>query len=265
ADMYLEGSDQHRGWFHSSLLEAVGTRENPPYRCVITHGFFVDGEGREMSKSQGNSVTPDARIPQYGEEVLRLWVASEDYTEDIRLSYEILDRLSDAYRRIRNTCRFLLGALADFDPDRDRVSYAGMDELDRWALLRLGELIARVRKAYDQDQFHVVVHAIHHFCAGDFSARYLDIIKDPLYGSAANDPRRGAAQTVCFEMLTTLCRLLAPILTFTAEEVWSHIPGAGKPESVHLVLFPEERGEWVDERLAAEWERLLEVRGEVSR
>ena len=149
ADMYLEGSDQHRGWFHSSLLAAVGTRDKPPYRAVLTHGFFVDGEGRKMSKSQGNSITPDELIPKYGAEVLRLWVAAEDYTEDIRLSYEILNRLADAYRRIRNTCRFLLGSLADFDPDRDRVSYAGMDELDRWALLRLGELIARVRKAYE--------------------------------------------------------------------------------------------------------------------
>ena len=265
ADMYLEGSDQHRGWFHSSLLEAVGTRDKPPYRAVLTHGFFVDGEGRKMSKSQGNSITPDELIPKYGAEVLRLWVAAEDYTEDIRLSYEILNRLADAYRRIRNTCRFLLGALADFDPDRDRVSYAGMDELDRWALLRLGELIARVRKAYEDYQFHVVFHSTHNFCAVDLSALYLDIIKDRLYVSAPDDPRRRAAQTVCFEMLTALARLLAPVLSFTADEVWGHIPGSGKPESVHLVLFPEERGEWLDERLAADWERLLEVRGEVSR
>ncbi len=265
ADMYLEGSDQHRGWFHSSLLEAVGTRGKPPYRSVLTHGFFVDGEGRKMSKSQGNYIAPDELIPKYGAEVLRLWVASEDYTEDVRLSHEILDRLADAYRRIRNTCRFLLGALADFDPDRDRVSYARMDELDRWALSRLGELIARVRKAYDDYQFHVVFHSAYNFCAVDLSALYLDIIKDRLYVSAPDEPRRRAAQTVCFEMLTALARLLAPILTFTAEEVWGYIPGSGKPASVHLVQFPEERGEWLDEQLAADWERLLEVRGEVSR
>ncbi|HYB44374.1 MAG TPA: class I tRNA ligase family protein, partial [Candidatus Methylomirabilis sp.] len=265
ADMYLEGSDQHRGWFHSSLLEAVGTRDRPPYRAVLTHGFVVDGDGRKMSKSQGNNVTPDELIPKYGAEVLRLWVAAEDYTEDIRLSNEILNRLADAYRRIRNTCRFLLGALADFDPDRDRVSYAQMDELDRWALLRLGELIARVRKAYDEYQFHVVFHSVHNFCAVDLSALYLDITKDRLYVSAPADPRRRAAQTVCFEVLTALSRLLAPILSFTAEEVWAHIPGGGKPESVHVVLFPDERGEWVNERLGAEWERLLELRGEVSR
>jgi isoleucyl-tRNA synthetase len=265
ADMYLEGSDQHRGWFHSSLLEAVGTRDRPPYRSVLTHGFVVDGDGRKMSKSLGNYMTQEELLPKYGAEVLRLWVAAEDYTEDIRLSEVILNRLADAYRRIRNTCRFLLGALADFDPDRDRVSYEQMDELDRWALLRLGELIARLRRAYEEYQFHAVFHSVHNFCAVDLSALYLDIIKDRLYVSAPSDPRRRAAQTVCFEMLTALARLLAPILSFTADEVWSHIPGRGKPDSVHLVLFPEERGEWVDEGLAADWERLLEVRGEVSR
>jgi isoleucyl-tRNA synthetase len=265
ADMYLEGSDQHRGWFHSSLLEAVGTRNRAPYQSVLTHGFLVDGEGRKMSKSQGNYVQQEEVLPKYGAEVIRLWVASEDYTEDIRLSNEILNRLSDAYRRIRNTFRFLLGTLADFDPDRDRVSYDQMDELDRWALLRLGELIARTRRAYEEYQFHVVFHTAHNFCAVDLSALYLDIIKDRLYTRAPDDPTRRASQTVCFEMLTALARLLAPILSFTADEVWSYIPGRGKPESVHLVTLPEERGEWVNERMAGEWERLLEVRGEVSR
>ena len=265
ADLYLEGSDQHRGWFHSSLLEAIGTRGAPPYKAVLTHGFLVDGEGRKMSKSLGNYLTQEEILPKYGAEVIRLWVAAENYTEDIRLSEEILRHLADAYRRIRNTWRFLLGTLADFDPDRDRVSYDQMDELDRWALLRLGELITRVRRAYEEYQFHVVFHATHNFCAVDLSALYLDIIKDRLYASAPNDPRRRAAQTVCFEMLTALTRLLAPVLSFTAEEVWGHIPGSGKPDSVHVTTFPEERGEWANERLAAEWDRLLEVRGEVSR
>ncbi|HWP75793.1 MAG TPA: class I tRNA ligase family protein, partial [Methylomirabilota bacterium] len=265
AEMYLEGSDQHRGWFHSSLLEAVGTRDRPPYRSVLTHGFVVDGDGRKMSKSGGNNISPDELIPKYGAEVLRLWVAAEDSSEDIRLSLEILNRLADAYRRIRNTSRFLLGTLADFDPERDRRSYDQMDELDRWALLRLGDLISRVRKAYDDYQFHVAFHALHNFCAVALSALYLDTIKDRLYTSAPDDPRRRASQTVCFELLTALTRLMAPVLTFTADEVWSYIPGRGKPESVHLVLFPEERGEWTNERLAADWERLLEVRGEVSR
>ena len=265
AEMYLEGSDQHRGWFHSSLLEAIGTRNRAPYKSVLTHGFVVDGEGRKMSKSQGNYVAQEELIPKYGADVLRLWVGSEDYAEDIRLSHEILNRLSDAYRRIRNTFRFLLGTLADFDPDRDRVSYDQMDEIDRWALLRLGELIARVRRAYEEYQFHVVFHTTHNFCAVDLSSLYLDIIKDRLYTRAPDDPGRRASQTVCFEMLTALARLLAPILSFTADEVWSYIPGRGKPESVHLVTLPEERGEWVNEHLAADWERLLEVRGEVSR
>ena len=159
----------------------------------------------------------------------------------------------------------LFRSLADFDPEPGRRPYARMDELDHWALLRLGGLIARVRRAYEDYQFHAAFHAIHNFCAVDLSALYLDIIKDRLYVSAPDDERRRATQTVCFEVLTALTRLMAPILTFTADEVWSYIPGRGKPESVHVALFPEERGEWLNERLSADWDRLLEVRGEVSR
>jgi isoleucyl-tRNA synthetase len=264
ADLYLEGSDQHRGWFHSSLLEAVGTRDGPPYRSVLTHGFVVDGEGRKMSKSQGNNVTPQELIPKYGAEVIRLWAAAEDYTEDIRLSDEILSRLADAYRRIRNTFRFLLGNLADFEPARDRQSSARLDEVDRWILARLGRLVGRVVRAYGDFQFHVVFHSVHNFCAVDLSAQYLDIIKDRLYTFAAADPRRRAAQTACYEIFSALARLTAPILTFTAEEAWAHLPG--RPgESVHLELFPEAAREWLDERLEREWERLLEVRREVAK
>jgi isoleucyl-tRNA synthetase len=218
-----------------------------------------------MSKSQGNDVTPEDLLPRYGAEVLRLWVAAEDYTLDIRLSDEIMTRLADAYRRIRNTWRFLLGALADFDPDRHRVSYTAMDELDRWALLRLAQLIARVRRGYEEYQFHTVFHSVHNFCAVDLSALYLDLIKDRLYVLAPADPRRRAAQTVCFEVLSALVRLMAPILTFTAEEAWGHVPGSGRPDSVHMVTFPPERAEWIDEGLAQDWERLLDVRAEVSR
>jgi isoleucyl-tRNA synthetase len=265
AEMYLEGSDQHRGWFHSSLLEAVGTRNAPPFRSVLTHGFVVDGEGRKMSKSQGNYVTPQELIPKYGAEVLRLWAAAEDYTEDIRLSEEILNRLADAYRRIRNTCRFLLGNLADFDPAAHRQSYAALDELDRWVLLRLGRLIQRVRKAYEEYQFHTVFHSLHNFCAVDLSALYLDIIKDRLYTSAPTAPGRRAAQTTCYELLLALAKLMAPILTFTAEEVWGSVPGADKAESVHLALFPDLPLAWLDEELEREWERLLEVRREVAK
>jgi isoleucyl-tRNA synthetase len=264
AEMYLEGSDQHRGWFQSSLLESVGTRGAPPYKAVITHGFFVDGEGRKMSKSLGNYIPLDELLPKYGAEILRLWVASEDYTQDIRVSLEILDRLADAYRRIRNTFRFLLGNLGDFEPARDRQSYARLDEVDRWILDRLARLVGRVTRAYEEYQFHTVFHAVHNFCAVDLSAQYLDVIKDRLYTSAADDPRRRAAQTACYDIFAGLARLTAPILTFTAEEAWRHLPGA-RSESVHLERFPAASREWLDDRLAAEWSRLLEARREVAK
>lgn len=217
-----------------------------------------------MSKSQGNYVTPQELISKYGAEVLRLWVAAEDYTEDIRLSDEILNRLADAYRRIRNTYRFLLGNLADFEPSRDRQSYARLDEVDRWILARLGRLVTRVTKAYGEYAFHAVFHAVHNFCAVDLSAQYLDIVKDRLYTSAADDPRRRAAQTTCHDIFSALARLMAPILTFTSEEAWGYLPGR-RSESVHLEMFPEVPREWLDEQLEREWERLLEVRREVAR
>jgi isoleucyl-tRNA synthetase len=264
AELYLEGSDQHRGWFHSSLLEAMGTRNAPPYKEVLTCGFVVDGEGRKMSKSLGNGVEPDELLPKYGAEVLRLWVAAEDYTEDIRLSTEILDRLADAYRRMRNTFRFLLGNLYDFDPARDRQSYATLDEVDRWVLDRLARLVDRVRRAYEEYQFHTVVHSVHNFCAVDLSALYLDVIKDRLYTSAPDDPRRRAAQTACYDVFNALARLMAPILTFTTEEAWRYAPGA-RSESVHLERFPEVPLEWLDDTLKREWDRLLEVRREVAK
>src|SRR6267142_1430566 len=264
AEIYREGSDQHRGWFQSSLLESIGTRDAPPYKSVVTHGFFVDGEGRTMSKSLGNVITLDELLPKYGAEILRLWVAAEDYTQDIRVSLEILDRLADAYRRMRNTFRFLLGNLGDFDPARDRQSSARLDEVDRWVLDRLARLIARVRRAYDAYEFHTVFHAVHNFCAVALSALYLDIIKDRLYTSRPDDPRRRAAQTTCFDVFTTLARLMAPILTFTCEEAWRYLPGA-HAESVHLERFPEAAREGLDETLKRDWDRLLEVRREVAK
>jgi isoleucyl-tRNA synthetase len=264
AELYLEGSDQHRGWFQSSLLESIGTRDAPPYKSVVTHGFFVDGEGRKMSKSLGNVITLDEVLPKFGAEVLRLWVAAEDYTQDIRVSMEILDRLADAYRRMRNTFRFLLGNLGDFDPARDRQSYARLDEVDRWVLDRLARLIDRARRAYDEYEFHTVVHSVHNFCAVDLSALYLDIIKDPLYTSLPDDLRRRAAQTVCYDVFSALARLLAPILTFTTEEAWRHLSGA-HGESVHLERFPEAPREWLDDTLNRDWDRLLEVRREVAK
>jgi len=264
AELYLEGSDQHRGWFHSSLLEAVGTRQAPPYKAVLTCGFVVDGEGRKMSKSLGNGVEPEELLPKYGGDVLRLWAAYEDYTEDIRLSGQIMDRLADAYRRIRNTYRFLLGNLADFDARADRQPYERLEEVDRFILDRLARLIDRVVRAYEEYQFHTVFHAVHNFCAVELSALYLDIIKDRLYTSAKNDPRRRAAQTACYDVFLALSRLMAPILTFTAEEAWRHLPGA-RSESVHLERFPEVPLPWLDDDLRGEWDRLLEVRREVAK
>ena len=264
AELYLEGSDQHRGWFHSSLLEAMATRGTPPYKSVLTCGFVIDTEARKMSKSVGNVVSPDDLLPKYGAEILRLWVAAEDYTDDIRISTEILDRLADAYRRLRNTFRFLLGNLGDFDPARDRQSSARLDEVDRWILDRLARLIGRVRRAYEEYEFHTVFHSVHNFCAVDLSALYLDVVKDRLYTSLPDDPRRRAAQTTCFDIFGVLARLMAPILTFTCEEAWRYLPGA-RSESVHLERFPEAPREWLDDALKRDWDRLLEVRREVAK
>ncbi len=266
ADMYLEGSDQHRGWFHSSLLCAMGTRGEPPYRMVLTHGFVVDGEGRKMSKSLGNVIPPKKVIDQYGAEILRLWVAAEDYTDDIRISPEILKQLAEAYRRIRNTMRFMLGNLADFDPERDLVDPARMGELDRLMLHRLQEIIARLLKSYDQFAFHLAYHALHNFCVVDLSGFYLDVLKDRLYTSAPADPKRRAAQSVLYRLLKDMVRLMAPILSFTAEEVWDHIPGARQEhQSVHLASFPRVDESLQDPELARRWEQLLKLRAEVNK
>ncbi len=266
ADMYLEGSDQHRGWFHSSLLECVGTRGRAPYKTVLTHGFVVDGEGKKMSKSVGNVIEPEEIISEYGAEILRLWVAAEDYTDDIRISKEILTRLVEAYRRIRNTSRYILGNLSDFDPDQDRLAYEDMEEMDRWVLNRLQEIIRRVREAYDKYQFHMVYYTLYNFCTVDLSALYLDVLKDRLYTSKAAARQRRSAQTAMEIILETMMRLLAPILTFTAEEVWSAMPAyAGKPASIHLTQFPEVNPAYQDEALGEKWRSLIDVKGEISR
>ncbi len=266
ADMYLEGSDQHRGWFHSSLLESVGTRGRAPYRNVLTHGFVVDGEGKKMSKSVGNVTDPQTIIEAYGAEILRLWVASEDYTEDIRISEEILKRLTEAYRRIRNTGRFILGNLYDFDPEKDAIAYADMEEMDRWVLHRLQEVIRRVREAYDSYQFHLVYYTLYNFCTVDLSALYLDVLKDRLYTSRAASRARRSGQTAMHEVLKAMAGLLAPILSFTAEEVWLALPGwPGKPESVHLTQFPDVDEAKLQPQLAEKWEKLIIVKGEVAK
>ena len=266
ADLYLEGSDQHRGWFHSSLLTAVGTRGRAPYRSVLTHGFVVDADGRKMSKSLGNVVAPREVIDQYGAEVLRLWVAASDYQDDIRISSGILTQLSDAYRRIRNTSRFILGNLYDFDPGSDRPAYTEMLEIDRFILHRLQVLLERIRSAYDRYEYHTIYHGLYQFCTVELSALYLDILKDRLYTSPAASRERRSGQAAMYLLLDAMARLMAPILPFTAEEIWQHLPAPpGKAPSIHLVHFPEPDAGLKDEALAARWESLLRVRAEVTR
>ncbi|MDD5560019.1 isoleucine--tRNA ligase [Candidatus Methylomirabilis sp.] len=264
ADMYLEGSDQHRGWFHSALLTAVGTRGRAPYRAVLTHGFVVDGEGKKMSKSLGNVVAPQEVIERYGAEILRLWVAAEDYRDDIRISEEILKRLAEGYRRIRNTCRYLLGNLSDFQPAQDALPLSELDEIDRFILHRLGRLTERLRRAYEDYEFHLLYHSLHNFCAVDLSAFYLDVLKDRVYTSAPRSRARRAAQTSMYQILDALVRLMAPVLSFTADEVWQVMPKQGaEVESVHLTEFPLVRSDLLDETLEARWDVLLFVRDEV--
>ncbi len=265
ADMYLEGSDQHRGWFHSSLLASVGTRGRAPYREVLTHGFLVAGDGRKMSKSLGNVMVPDEVIEKYGAEVLRLWVSAEDYRDDIRVSWEILDRQSEAYRRIRNTSRFILGNLFDFDPNADMVKSDEYTGLDRYLLIKYNRLIKRVLKAYEEFEFHTIYHTIHNFCAVNLSAFYLDILKDRLYTSAADSKARKAAQSAMYTILHGLVRLMVPILVFTAEEIWGDIPGNEKAGSVHVASFPEADDSFADDELERAWDGILEIRGVVTK
>ncbi|MDN5345289.1 MAG: isoleucyl-tRNA synthetase [Clostridia bacterium] len=266
ADLYLEGSDQHRGWFNSSLSTAVATRGRAPYRQVLTHGFLVDEEGRKMSKSLGNGIDPADVIREKGADVLRLWVASADYRRDVAASPGIMQQLTEAYRKIRNTCRFLLANLYDFDPAKDTVARAEMLAIDRWAMDRLQRLVVRVTQAYDDYEFHVVYHAIHNFCAVDLSAVYLDIIKDRLYTWPAASQGRRSAQTVLYETINVLVRLLTPILAFTSEEIWRYLPQReARPASVQLGGWPRVQEEFLDDDLRARWDRILQVRDVVTR
>jgi isoleucyl-tRNA synthetase len=266
ADLYLEGSDQHRGWFHSSLLAAIGARDEPPYKAVLTHGFVVDGEGHKYSKSAGNYIPPENVISESGSEILRLWVSAEDYRGNIRVSNEILVRLKEAYRKIRNTGRFLLGNLYDFDLANDYVKYENLDEIDRYALHLLQQLIQRVTQAYKDYAFHVVFHEINRFCTVDLSAFYLDILKDRLYTTPASGTLRRGSQTVIFEIARVLSLLMAPVLCFTADEIWEHLPEfKGKSRSVHLGEFPTGDESWLDRNLEENWNKLRQVREEVMR
>jgi isoleucyl-tRNA synthetase len=269
ADMYLEGGDQYRGWFHSSLLIGVGLRGAAPYRECSTNGWTLDGEGRAMSKSIGNVIDPESIIKQHGADVLRLWVASVDYTEDVRLSETMLKRLTEAYRKLRNTIRFGLGNLHDFDPVKDAVAPDEMLEIDRWILYRTAALVDRCRKLYEEYGFHRVYQAIYNFATLDLSSVYFDVLKDRLYTFAPNSRGRRSAQTALYRVHYALMRLTAPLLAFTSDEAWSHtrLP-AGAPESVHIAEFPtpEELTVGLSDDYsdhAAAWDRLLEIRNEV--
>ncbi len=263
ADLYLEGSDQHRGWFQSSLLTSVSTRGKAPYKAVLTHGFVVDGEGKKMSKSLGNVISPQEITDKHGAEILRLWCASADYREDMKISSEILSRLVEAYRKIRNTCRFLLGNVYDLDPSVV-LNKEELLEIDMLAMSKLQSLIDKVTMAYETFTFHEVFHSIYNFCVIDMSSFYLDILKDRLYTSKNDSKERKTAQAVLYNILISLTRLIAPILSFTAEEIWKYIPFK-KEESVFLTEFPDVNYEFLDIELQKRWERLIEIRDEVNK
>jgi len=268
ADMYLEGPDQYRGWFQSSLLVGVAVRDGAPYRHVVTHGWTLDAKGQPMSKSLGNVVLPSEICEKWGADLLRLWVASQDYTADVRMSDNVMTQLSEAYRKLRNTFRFALGNLADFDPARDSVPDAEMEELDRWMLSRTAALVAECRKWYEGFEFHRVYHTLHDFAVVDLSAFYFDVLKDRLYTFAPRNRARRSAQTAIYRISKALLSLTAPITVFTAEEIWKHFPrAAGDPESAHIALFPNQGafGSPLDDGKAANWEKLLLVRTEVMR
>ncbi|OYU17185.1 MAG: isoleucine--tRNA ligase, partial [Rhodobacteraceae bacterium PARR1] len=262
ADLYLEGTDQHRGWFHSSMLQACGTKGRAPYRGVLTHGFTLDEKGMKMSKSLGNTVAPEEVIKEYGADILRLWVAQSDYTIDLRIGKEILKGVADSYRRLRNTMRFMLGNLKDFT-DAERVDVKDMPELEQWVLHRLAELDQVVRDGYAKYDFQGVFQTLFTFCTTDLSAVYFDIRKDSFYCDAPSSLRRRSARTVLDHLFTRLTTWLAPILTFTMEDVWlsRHPDDQG---SVHLLDIPETPAAWLNHALAAKWETIRDVRRVVT-
>ncbi|MDB4896486.1 MAG: ileS, partial [Firmicutes bacterium] len=262
ADLYLEGSDQHRGWFKSSLLTSVVARDGkPPYKAVLTHGFIVDEQGRKMSKSLGNGINPMEVIKQYGADILRLWVASTDYRGDVAVSQGIIKQTAEAYRKIRNTLRYLLGNLNDFNPATDTVARAEMLEIDRWAMHKLQEVAGRVNQAYNDYEFHLVYHTVNNYCSVDLSAVYLDVLKDRLYTSRPGSLERRSAQTVLYAVADALVRMLTPILSYTSEEAYGYLPKpADAPVTSQLLRMPVADPTFVDEDLADRWQRLLDVR-----
>lgn len=267
ADVYLEGADQYRGWFQSSLLTAVAGGEKAPFEQIITHGWTVDGEGKKMSKSLGNGIDPQQIISQYGADILRLWVASADYHADIRISKEILKQISDNYRKLRNTARYCIGNLYDFDPDKDIVDNDKLEELDKYALMKLDEVIETARSGYEVYDYHTVSHAIHNFCVVDMSNFYFDVLKDRLYTSAPDSATRRAAQTVLYKVLDALTLMLTPILAFTADEIWLAMPhdSSRNPESPLFNEIPRADFIEADDDFIAKWDKIHAVRVDVQK
>ena len=266
ADMYLEGSDQYRGWFQSSLLTSVATKGKAPYKEVLSHGYTVDEHGNKMSKSVGNVIAPQEIIKEYGADILRLWVLASDYTSDISISKGIMKQVSEVYRKLRNTARYILGNITDFDITKP-VAYKDLQEIDRWALMKLNKLIDECTKAYDNYEFSVAYRALNQFCVVDMSAFYLDIIKDRLYTYRADSVDRRAAQTVMYEILSALVRIMAPMTCFTAEEIWKYMPhkdGENK-ESVMLEFYPKVNPKWDDEKLEQKWNKLIKAKDEIAK
>ena len=267
ADLYLEGNDQYRGWFQSSLLTSIATKGEAPYKTVLTHGWMVDGEGRKMSKSLGNGIEPDEIINQYGVDIMRLWVSSTDYQTDVRISKDILKQLAEVYRKIRNTARYMLGNLSDFNPNTDVVEYGQLEELDKWALIKLNDLVKTVNNAYETYDYHIAYQNINKFCVIDMSNTYLDIIKDRLYTLKPNDVKRRACQTVMYEILITLTKILTPILAFTSEEIWqciTHKDGVDT-QSPLLSDWPSPKAEYENTELEEKWNKILSLKEDVSK
>ena len=267
ADLYLEGADQYRGWFQSSLLTSVATMGTAPYKAVLTHGWVVDGKGRVMHKSLGNGIDPQEVIDQYGADVLRLWVASSDYHADIRISPDILKQLSEAYRKIRNTARYILGNLNGFNPDENMVSLDELMPIDKWALAKLNTLIDKVKEAYDKYEFHIVYHAIHNFCVVDMSNFYLDVLKDRLYTEKADSKARRAAQTSIYIILNAMTRMIAPILAYTSDEIWKYMPHSSNEKAEHVIYneMPEKVDISIDDDFMAFWDEIHELRDDVKK
>ena len=266
ADLYLEGQDQYRGWFQSSLLTAIATSGVAPYKNILTHGWVVDGEGKKMSKSLGNGISPQDIIKEYGADILRLWVISSDFKSDVSISKDILKQISEVYRKIRNTARYILGNINDFDPN-ELVPYNDLLEIDKWALTRVNKLVKEVTQNYENFDFHLVYHDINQFCVTDMSNFYLDIIKDRLYTSKKDAMERKAAQTTMYIILDTLVKLLAPIICYTVEEIWKYMPHTKdeEVESVMLTKWPEVKAEYDNEELSKKWEKILELKELVSK